>query len=128
MAQKLPDQPEKINLKGPFRGVFWDIDGSLLSCPFADGGAYPGAISKSGNTYNHERLWPFVRPNGCNLAYHYFPRGRVEITGRGKAIIYMSPHIPKALIPEICSAFGITSEPKIRFDFNRHYFCHLDQS
>ena len=87
MAQELPDQLEKINLKEPFRGVFWDIGGNLLSCPFTDGKAYPGAVSKSGNTYNHEKLWPFIRPKGCNHSYHYYPRGRVEITRRGKAII-----------------------------------------
>ncbi len=37
------------------RGVFWLMEGNLLTFTF-DGTKKEG-VSKSGNTYNHKRLW-----------------------------------------------------------------------
>lgn len=106
------------------RGVFWIVEGTLLAFPFT--GEYTDGIAKSGNTYNHKRLWGEIRPKGCNKPYNYYPRGRVEITNKGKPIIYMNPNIGSELIPEIKAAFGLREEPVIRYDYSEHYKCYLD--
>ena len=64
------------------RGVFWLIDGKL-SCYSFDGSITEG-ISKSGNTYNHKKLWEHLRLCGSKVGFDYYPRGRVEITAKGK--------------------------------------------
>ena len=43
------------------QGVFWLIDNKLLAIPF-DKSKYPDGIAKSGDTYNHEKLWKYVKP------------------------------------------------------------------
>lgn len=106
------------------RGVFWIVDGKLLAFPFYEGSSV--GIAKSGNTYNHKKLWNDVKPKGCKKPYNYYPRGRVEITNRGKVIIYMNPNVPDDLIPDIKSEFGIREEPKIQYDMSQHYKCYLD--
>ena len=58
------------------QGVFWLIDNKLLAIPF-DKSKYPDGIAKSGDTYNHEKLWKYVKPQNCNKPYNYYPRGRV---------------------------------------------------
>ena len=106
------------------RGVFWLIEGKLHCFPFD--GSYPEGIAKSGNTYNHEKLWQSVRPHGCRKPFDYYPRGRVEITPKGKAVIYMSPHITEAYLPEICGVFGLNA-PTVKYDHSAHYRCYLDE-
>lgn len=69
-------------------------------------------------------LWEQVKP--CNKPYNYHPRGRVEYTAKGKAVVYMNPHIEEKYIAEIKAAFGITTEPEIRYDHSRYYKCCLD--
>lgn len=109
------------------KGVFWIIekdDGKiLLAFPFRDDDI--AGIAKSGDTYNHRLLWESVRPPGCRCPYDYYPRGRVEISRRGRVTIYMSPYVPQRFIPEIKEAFGIAGEPRIRYDFSRHYQCRM---
>lgn len=107
------------------RGVFWDIDGMLFAFPFVEDNL--DGVAKSGNTYNHKRLWPHVKPSGCNEPYNYYPRGRVEINSQGKAIIYMNPNVSDSLLPEIRQEFGIITEPRIVYDNSFHYRCHLDE-
>ena len=107
------------------RGVFWDIEGELLAFPFSD--EYPDGVSKSGLTYNHEKLWPDIKPHKCNKPFNYYPRGRVEISNSGKVIIYMNPNIPESMIPEIKIEFGILDDPDIRYDYSEHYKCYLDR-
>ena len=106
------------------RGVFWLIDGQLHAYPFD--GSYPEGTAKSGVTYNHKKLWELVKPKGCNHPFDWFPRGRVELTDRDKAVIYMSPHIKEDCVYEIMEKFGLTSKPVIRYDYSKHYHCHLD--
>lgn len=106
------------------RGVFWVIDGELLAFPFVES-TYNG-VAKSGNTYNHKKLWPDVKPRGCNKPYNYYPRGRVDITNKGKPIIYLNPNIDRSIIPQIKSEFGLRAEPTIREDWSEHYKCYLD--
>lgn len=114
----------KSMAKEPSRGVFWVIDGELLAFPFYEGAEI--GIAKSGNTYNHKKLWNDVKPIGCKKPYNYYPRGRVEITNRGKVIIYMNPNIDDSMISDIRSEFGITGNPTISYDYSRHYRCYLD--
>lgn len=107
------------------KGVFWVIGDKLLSFPFLDDFNSNG-VSKSGNTYNHKRLWPDVKPKGCNEPYNYYPRGRVEITNKGKPVIYLNPNIDNSIINEIKIEFGLRIEPKIQYDYSEHYKCYLD--
>lgn len=107
------------------RGVFWIIDGELLAFPFYEDSAV--GIAKSGNTYNHKKLWSDIKPRGCNKPYNYYPRGRVDISNKGKAIIYMNPNISEDWISSIRSEFGITETPVIRYDNSQHYKCYLDE-
>lgn len=107
------------------RGVFWVIDQRLYAFPFD--GSYMHGIAKSGKTYNHEKLWEYVKPKGCNKSFNYYPRGRVDYTGKGKPIIYMSPHIDEAYVLEIVRVFGLVDDPIIRLDYSKHYHCYLDK-
>ncbi len=105
------------------RGVFWIVEGKLFAYPF-DENATEG-IAKSGNTYNHKLLWEHIKP--CNKPFDYYPRGRVDCTPKDEAIIYMSPHIEDKYINEIKAAFGIVSDPMIRYDHSEHYKCYIDR-
>ena len=105
-----------------FRGVFWIVDDKLLAFPF-DGTATQG-IAKSGNTFNHKLLWEHVKP--CNKPFDYYPRGRVDYNSKGAAIIYMNPNVEDKYIDKIITAFGITTQPIIRYDYSEHYMCYLD--
>ncbi|MDE5853545.1 MAG: hypothetical protein K2O36_02645 [Ruminococcus sp.] len=106
------------------RGVFWIVNDELMAFPFMENS--PEGVAKSGNTYNHKKLLNDVRPKGCNKPYNYYPRGRVDISNKGKPIIYMNPDIDDRFIPLIKSAFGLRSEPIIRYDNSRHYKYYLD--
>lgn len=106
------------------RGVFWIIDGKLFAFPYSE--EYSCGIAKSGVTYNHKKLWKEVNPKSSNVPYNYYPRGRVEITNRGKAIIYASPHVDKYDIDAVKVEFGIRENPKICYDYSEHYKCYLD--
>jgi hypothetical protein len=106
------------------RGVFWIVDDELLAFPFVED--YLGGVAKSGNTYNHKKLWADVKPHGCNKPYNYYPRGRVDISNKGKPIIYMNPNIDDAFISLIKSEFGLRTNPIIRYDNSNHYKCYLD--
>lgn len=44
------------------RGVFWIIDGELLAFPFMEDSLE--GVAKSGNTYNHKKLWNDIKPHG----------------------------------------------------------------
>lgn len=107
------------------RGVFWDIDGTLLAFPFST--EHLGGVSKSGLTYNHQKLWPEIRPRRCNKPFNYYPRGRVEIANSGRAVIYMNPNVSDSLLPQIKQEFGILTDPEIHMDYSNHYKCHLDE-
>lgn len=100
------------------------IDGALLAYPFIEG-VYAGGTARSGVTYNHKKLWELVR-GSRGKPYNYYPRGRVDADNRGQPVIYMSPHVSPALLPEIQAVFAITSQPLLRYDNSRHYRCHLD--
>ena len=106
------------------RGVFWVIDGKLLVFPFVENSEY--GVAKSGTTYNHEKLWNYIKPRKCNKPFDYYPRGRVEINGKGKPIIYMNSNIGGSVIPAIKEEFGLRDEPIIHYDYSKHYRCHLD--
>lgn len=107
------------------QGVFWLIDNKLLAIPF-DKSKYPDGIAKSGDTYNHEKLWKYVKPQNCNKPYNYYPRGRVVKGTKSKAIVYMNPNIRNEFISSIKEMFEIKEEPIIKLDYSKHYKCFLD--
>ena len=107
------------------RGIFWLIGDKLQCYPFDV--SIPEGFAKSGNTYNHKKLWEHILPCGRKVGFDYYPRGRVEITPKGKAVIYMSPHIGNEYIAEICTAFELESEPIVKYDHSEHYHCYLDR-
>ena len=51
----------------------------------------------------------------------------MDYNAKGKAIIYMNPNISAEYIDKIKIAFGIDSEPVIRYDHSEHYKCHIDR-
>lgn len=106
------------------RGVFWVIDNVLYSFPFS---ADIIGVSKSGLTYNHRKLWNFVKPRGCNKVWNYYPRGRVDFSNKGKPIIYMNLNVNENLISQIKIDFGLREEPKVMIDHSDHYKCYLDE-
>ena len=107
------------------QGVFWIIDNNLLAIPF-DKSKYSDGIAKSGDTYNHEKLWKYVKPKNCNKPYNFYPRGRVVKGTKNKAIIYMNPNISMEFIFDIITAFDLELEPVVKFDYSNHYKCCLD--
>ena len=82
-------------------------------------------FAEVGKTYNHKLLWEYIKPR--NKPFDYYPRGRVDYNAKGKAIIYMNPNISAEYIDKIKIAFGIDSEPVIRYDHSEHYKCHIDR-
>ena len=107
-----------------YKGVFWLIDDELLAFPFD--GSYPEGTAKSGDTYNHKLLWDIVHPKGCRKPFDYYPRGRVELSGKGKAVIYMSPHIGHEYIEVIKIKFRLIGDVTVKYDNSRHYRCYTD--
>jgi hypothetical protein len=107
------------------KGVFWLIDGKLHSFQFTGEGME--GVAKSGDTYNHKKLWQSVKPKQCgNKPYNYHPRGRVDISNKGDIIIYLNPNIDDIFISQIKSDLGLTSEVQLRYDCSEHYKCYLD--
>ena len=106
------------------RGVFWVVDDELISFPFVENDTI--GVAKSGVTYNHKKLWQYIKPKGCNKPYNYYPRGRVDFTNKGNPVIYMNPNIAESFISEIKSEFGLRGNPIIRIDNSEHYKCYLD--
>ncbi len=84
-------------------------------------------LSKNGTNYNHRLLWEHVKPPGCNKPFDYYPRGRVEISPKGKAIIYMNKNIDDRFLDEIIKAFCIADTPKVHYDGSEHYKCFWDR-
>ena len=93
--------------------------------------------SKSGNTYNHKKLWEEEIKNNSKYRpynkkdYDYYPRGRVEISNN-RATIFLNPHInDPRFIDLIKQNFGLFpyNIPDIRVitDGSEHYECFLDK-
>lgn len=107
-----------------YKGVFWIIEGKLCAFPFKKDEKI--GVAKSGTTYNHEKLWEYVKPRGCNHPYNYYPRGRVDVTNKNQPVIYMNPHVDHSFLPQIKAEFDIVENPVIRIDNSEHYKCYLD--
>ena len=110
-------------------GIFWVIDDEekLLAYPFGTVDS-PTGIAKSGDTYNHKRLWNDLHPAKGNKTYNYSPRRRVDWDSQGRATIYMNPNIDDSWISEIKKEFGIlpSDDVRVSYDYSDHYKCHLD--
>lgn len=105
-------------------GVFWLIDGEILAIPYSNDATE--GISKLGGNYNHRLIWESVKPRGCNKPYNYYPRGRVEISNKGKPLIYMNVNIGHEYILVIMEKFNLSEMPKIHYDGSEHYKSYLD--
>lgn len=89
--------------------------------------------AKSGNTYNHEKLWNELPSKLTDdKPFNYYPRGRVEIKN-GIVDIFLNPNIN---IPEIIdflkSEFNLSEyngikKIRIHNDCSEHYKCYLDR-
>lgn len=106
------------------QGVFWIINSKAVSYEFGSVDA-PEVIAKSGSSYNHERLWTFLRGMNTGKTFDYYPRGRVVVNSRGKEIIYCSPHIDDIFLNEVANRFKL-ADYRIKRDYSKHYFCYLD--
>ncbi len=109
----------------PKKGVFWLVEGELLSVVYEENSTV--GISKSGENYNHKLLWDHVKPPKCNKPFDYYPRGRVEISNRGKPIVYMNCNIGEEYIPKIMECFALKENPKVHYDGSEHYKCYMDR-
>lgn len=113
--------------KESINGIFWYLDDQdkLLSYPFGSVDSFAG-IAKSGNTYNHKKLWEDLHIS--KKPYNYYPRGRVDWDNQGRATIYLNPNIQEDVISRIKSDFGIrfSDDCRIEYDYSNHYKCHLD--
>ncbi len=110
------------------RGIFWLIDDNsenVLIAKIFEEGATLG-ISKSGDNYNHRLMWDHVKPRGCNKAFDYYPRGRVEMNSKGIPLIYMSHHIGDDVLNLIKEEFELGEKLKVHYDGSEHYKCHRD--
>lgn len=110
---------------GPKKGVFWLVDEEILAIPYDENSTV--GLAKSGDNYNHRLLWDYVKPPRCNKPYDYYPRGRVEMSNKGRAVIYMNPNIGEEYVLEIMNCFGISETPKVHYDGSEHYKCFLDR-
>ncbi|SKB93181.1 hypothetical protein SAMN06296386_109109 [Lachnospiraceae bacterium] len=107
------------------RGVFWLIEGELLVVLYDEKNTV--GLSKKGRNYNHKELWDHVKPKGCQKTFDYYPRGRLEVTSKGKPVIYMSQFIDEVYLPELIKRFNLTKPPRVHIDGSRHYQCYLDE-
>ena len=107
------------------RGVFWIVEDTLLAFLFEEDSVY--GVAKSGKNYNHRLLWEHIRPKGCDKRFDYYPRGRVDVTNKGKPVIYMNPNIDVSHIVKIVADFGLSEQPVVRIDSSEHYKCYLDR-
>ena len=69
----------------------------------------------------------FIRFLLTSRAFDYYLRGRVDYNGKGKPVVYMSPHVDEKFVEEIEEAFQLTEKPLIRYDGSEHYKCYLDR-
>ena len=107
------------------RGVFWIVEDELKAFVYDEGAEY--GVAKSGKTFNHKLLWDSVRPAKCNRAFDYYPRGRVDYNGKGRPVVYMSPHVGDEYVAQIVEVFGLEEMPVVHIDGSEHYKCYLDR-
>ena len=127
------------------KGVFWITEPDsvfdsaiFLALPcnhsggFTDGFVDPRLLSKTGVALNHEKVWNTLDKSITGgRAFHYYPRGRVEIRN-GKAVIYANQNIISSELKDwtiqtfhLTNANGISSVT-LKADGSEHYKCYLD--
>lgn len=101
------------------------VDGKLLAFPFFEG-VFVG-VAKSGNTFNHKKLWEELSVS--SKPYNYYPRGRVDVNNRGRVSIHLNPCINlDEIIAGIKAAFDIQEKDyRVCLDYSEHYKCHFDE-
>jgi hypothetical protein len=125
----LSDNNDLSNYKVLIFGIPCDTNGNPLNIHSIE------LNSKSGNTYNHKKLWEKEVKNNNEYRpynkkeYNYYPRGRVEIS-HNRSVIFLNPNINKQeIIDELKSEFGLIDnipEIRIKNDGSIHYKCFLD--
>lgn len=126
-----------------YKGIFWikDIENlyestisyKILCDKFGNvfySGEYVNAIGKSGNNFNHKKLWDMLPASITNnITYDYYPRGRVEIK-KCKATIFISQYLADCkdeIVKYVCDRYNITKENGINkvlihIDGSEHYY------
>jgi len=132
-------------------GIFWVITETMdiseykllafeIPCDSqgnAVGGHKVPLNAKSGNSYNHKKLWESEIKNMATHKpygkqdYDYYPRGRVEVSNN-RATIYLNPNINiDQTINNIKLHFGLTENNiscvRIVSDGSTHYKCFIDE-
>jgi hypothetical protein len=103
------------------KGVFWLIDNELHSYPFTNPPNFPSAAAKSGNTYNHKKLWSLVKPQKCgDKPYNHYPHGSVGVSTTGEVIVYANPAIDESYIAEVKQIFRLNDDVDIQYGCNKH--------
>lgn len=51
----------------------------------------------------------------------------MEITNKGKPLIYMNPNVDIDFVEHIKNDFEITTDVCVHYDFSEHYKCFLDE-
>ena len=151
-VQELADlNKEEDNSKQLCSGVFWvlsdnadlsDYEFLIFDIPCDANGKSNNTHSielnsKSGNSYNHKKLWESEVKNDSKYRpynkkeYDYYPRGRVEISNN-RATVYLNPHINSPNFTDaIKEKFGLLPcnvfEVRVVTDGSEHYQCFLDK-
>ncbi len=108
------------------QGVFWVIENEVCAYLF-DPNLYQEAVSKAGDSYNHEKLWKAVRGIGSGKPFNYYPRGRVVIRRDGTAVIYCSPYVTQEQIETVMEIFQNGGAVSVKRDYSNHYKCVYDK-
>ena len=137
-AKECDEQSEK-------KGIFWIADRKnlqnnepyLFRIPVDSVGVpcfltpIPPLNSKNGDHYNHKKTWEeYVSAElRGGKPYNYYPRGRVEIKGKGKAKIFLNPDIATdEIIAYIVEKFRLQQRAvNVIADGSRHYHCAAEE-
>ncbi len=107
------------------QGVFWIIENEVKAYLF-NPDLYTEAVSKAGDSYNHEKLWRAVRGIGSRKSFDYYPRGRVVVRKNGAVVIYCSPHVTEDQIETVKDIFNTGNDVSVKRDYSDHYKCAFD--
>lgn len=121
------------------KGIFWIVDRENLKnnepylfripvdlvgnpCALT---SIPPLNSKNGDHYNHKKTWEeYVSAElRGGKPYNYYPRGRVEIKGKGKVKIFLNPDIATdEIIAYIVEKFRLQQRAvNVIADGSKHY-------
>lgn len=113
---------------GPKIGIFWDVDGELVSDTLSVTDAPPTNGIRDSDA-NHHKFWKqWTRKRNCFRVYSYdhFPRGRIVYREENRTFIIYGDRClisNEAFVKMLQELFGLSPEQcEIKSDF--HYQCH----